>query len=94
MAQTRIVVNPKVKVVAEDLMEVTGIDSLSNLFSILVTRYGSHLKNTWSLSGESTAKPEFYHQSVTVNQSPQQQLKPLGIEDPDIVRIASLIENF
>lgn len=45
MAQTRIVLNPKYKPKAEEILEVTGIDSLSQLFTLLLVNYGDCLVN-------------------------------------------------
>jgi hypothetical protein len=43
MAQTRIVLNPKHQPKAQEILEVTGIDNLSQLFSIFVVNYGDCL---------------------------------------------------
>ncbi|BAY78373.1 hypothetical protein NIES25_48470 [Nostoc linckia NIES-25] len=45
MAQTRIVLDPKHKPKADQIMEETGISTLSQLFSILLVCYGDHLVN-------------------------------------------------
>lgn len=45
MAQTRIVLNPKYKPLAEEILEVTGIDNLSQLFTLLLVNYGDCLVN-------------------------------------------------
>jgi hypothetical protein len=43
MTQTRIVLNPKYKDKAQEILEVTGIDSLSQLFTLLLANYGDVL---------------------------------------------------
>jgi hypothetical protein len=45
----RIVINDRCLPLAEELLETTGLDSLSALVTILFTRYGQHLKESWSL---------------------------------------------
>ncbi|MBA3920258.1 MAG: hypothetical protein H0X31_00545 [Nostocaceae cyanobacterium] len=57
MSQTRIVLSPKVKPLAEELLEITGIDSLSSLVSVLLTRYGNHMKDTWGVVGGASNVP-------------------------------------
>lgn len=49
MTTTRIVLSAKHKPYAEELLAIIGIDSLSNLFVILLTRYGSHLRASWDV---------------------------------------------
>jgi hypothetical protein len=96
MTQTRITLNPQVKLLADDLLQLTGVANLSNLLSIFITRYGNHLKNTWVITGamqQSTPLsqqasrhelPPSYESAFEVPQS----------EDPVIMRIARLIEDF
>lgn len=43
MTQTRIVLNPKHKGKADEILEQTGIDNLSQLFSIFVVNFGDCL---------------------------------------------------
>lgn len=45
MTQTRIVLNPKYKPKAEEILEATGIDNLSQLFTLLLVNYGDCLVN-------------------------------------------------
>ncbi|NJL62278.1 MAG: hypothetical protein HC903_11120 [Methylacidiphilales bacterium] len=45
MTQTRIVLNPKHKDKAEEILQTTGIDNLSQLFSIFVVNFGDCLIN-------------------------------------------------
>ncbi|AFY43652.1 hypothetical protein [Nostoc sp. PCC 7107] len=42
-SQTRIVLDPKHKPKAEEIMAATGINTYSQLFSILLVCYGDHL---------------------------------------------------
>ncbi len=60
MSQTRIVLSPKVKPLAEELLEITGIDSLSSLVSVLLTRYGNHMKDTWGIAGSAVNAPPLF----------------------------------
>ncbi len=41
---------PRHKPFAGKLLQVTGIGSLSNLFVVFLTRYGSHLRASWNSS--------------------------------------------
>ncbi len=43
MPQTRIVLNPKHQPKAEEILERTGIDNFSQLFSIFLVNYGDCL---------------------------------------------------
>lgn len=43
----RLVINPKIAPLAEEVAEAIGAENLSQLFTILVSRYGRHLKATW-----------------------------------------------
>lgn len=43
MSQTRIVLNPKHKPKAEQILEQTGIESYSQLFAVLLVNYGEKL---------------------------------------------------
>lgn len=45
MAQTRIVLNPKYKDKAQEILDTTGIDSLSQLFTLFLANYGDALVN-------------------------------------------------
>lgn len=45
MKQTRIVLNSKHKPKAEEILQTTGIDSLSQLFALLLVNYGDALVN-------------------------------------------------
>ena len=56
MSPTRIVLPPRHKPFADELLAVTGIDSLSNLFVVMLTRYGHHLKASWSISQPSAGQ--------------------------------------
>lgn len=96
MTQARITLNPQVKLLADDLLQLTGVASFSNLLSIFITRYGQHLKSTWEITG-------IIQQSAPVSpQVPRHELPPSyesafevpQSEDPVIMRIARLIEDF
>jgi hypothetical protein len=43
MKQTRIVLNPKFKRKAEEVLELTGIESLSQLFTLFLVNYSDTL---------------------------------------------------
>ncbi|MBW4480338.1 MAG: hypothetical protein KME54_26750 [Tolypothrix brevis GSE-NOS-MK-07-07A] len=99
MSQTRITLNPQVVPLAEELLQLTGVTNLSNLFCLLLTRYGNHLKNSWVIAVSSTtaasmqetasmqAFPHELSQTEPMKQLPQSQ-------DPVIQRMARLIEDF
>ncbi len=91
MSETRITVNSRVKTLADDLLQLTGVNSLSNLFAILITRYGYHLQSTWILSGVQPAPMQ------TSVEPQERQLPPTAyeqIDDPVIRRLSALIEDF
>jgi hypothetical protein len=46
MTQTRIVLNPKHKPKADEILQETGISNFSELFGILLTCYGEKLINS------------------------------------------------
>jgi hypothetical protein len=43
MSQTRIVLNPKHKPKADEILQETGIETMSQLFTILLVNYGERL---------------------------------------------------
>jgi|UPI0002FA0E0F hypothetical protein len=110
MTQTRIVLPQKHKPFAEELLQVTGIDSLSNLFVVFLTRYGHHLKASWNISQPGlgqylpTAPTTSPAAEVSVIQSQiQNQQKEIISEplselepeiDPVIERIAMFVDRF
>ena len=47
MTQTRIVVRDEVLERGLELLKITKIGSLTELFNVLVSRYGTHLLSTW-----------------------------------------------
>jgi hypothetical protein len=99
MSQTRITLNPQVMPLAEELLQLTGVTNLSNLFGLLLTRYGHHLKYSWVITvssattasmQETTSMQPFQHelsQTEPMRQLPQ-------FQDPVIQRMAQLIEDF
>jgi hypothetical protein len=50
MAQARIMLRDQVLEDGQRILKATNLNSLSELFSILITRYGKHLESTWVLS--------------------------------------------
>jgi hypothetical protein len=50
MAQTRAVMPSKFLPLADELLEVTGVNDYSTLISVLLSRYGEHLKQTWNMA--------------------------------------------
>ncbi len=105
MSQTRIVVSSKLKPLAEELVAITGVDSLSDLLSLLLTKYGRHLKASWELLPQQQqvvipaqathSIPELIDQPPALQTQPEEQQLVFQEEpDPTIVRIASLIDDF
>lgn len=82
-------------------MLLTGVNSISNLFAMLITRYGFHLKSTWVMGGNSPHPASMQLSSI---QQPgfQYELPPScepikelpQAEDPVIVRLRGLLEEF
>ncbi|OKH47308.1 hypothetical protein NIES2101_24015 [Calothrix sp. HK-06] len=102
MTSTRIVLPSRHKPFAEDLLQVTGIDSLSNLFVILLTRYGSHLKASWNISQtitETITQPSITTATTPpittakIYNFPEPQTQETEV-DPLIARIAGLVDLF
>ena len=91
MAETRITVNSRVKTLADDLLQLTGVSTLSNLFAVLITRYGSHLQATWVITAGQPAPMQTTVQPQ-VNQLPPTAYEQIG--DPVIQRLSALIEDF
>lgn len=96
MSEARITLNPRIKPLADELLQLTGVSSISNLFALLLTRYGYHLKNSWVVVASM--------QSVSIQQppTPRHELPPSAeptleltqTEDPVILRLARLVEDF
>ncbi len=107
MTNTRIVLSQKYKPLADELLTVTGIDSLSNLFVIFLTRYGSHLRMSWNVlqpgMGQTFVSAPVAHSVTPISvvesqihhQSEQITPDPEPEEiDPVIARIAGLVDRF
>jgi hypothetical protein len=94
MNQVRIVVHTKIQPLAYELMEVTQVGNLSDLFSLLVSRYASHLKSTWIVDGDYYAqKPK----TDVTNMEKEQGLKEVELEhtlDPALIRLSQYLEEF
>ena len=52
----RLAVNPKIEPLAEEIAEAIGLENLSQLFTILLTRYGRHLKATWEYNPQAAER--------------------------------------
>ena len=66
MAQTRAVMPSKFLPLADELLEATGVPDYSSLISVLLSRYGRHLLNTWQI----TACPGPIAQTATTSPEP------------------------
>ena len=90
--------SPKVAKLADELVEVTGVESFSSLFGILVTRYGYHLKLSWQVSAmhipASSTDASFTHTSSSLIGTSKQLQIPFEQEDPLITRLAGLVDDF
>jgi hypothetical protein len=79
MKQTRIVLNPKYTSTAREILEITGIENLSALFTTLLTRYGQHLKATWELR-DNERSCGCHNQPLTPVSPSENTFKPLSEE--------------
>lgn len=61
MAQSRFVLKDEVLEVAEELLQLTRLSNISELTSVLYSRYADHLKSTWKVqaSADTTAVEPF-----------------------------------
>ena len=105
MTTTRIVLAQKYKPLADELLSVTGIDSLSNLFVIFLTRYGSHLRASWNVvypaasqgfnavptMGNSVIPGQLYNHLNEPITEPEPEPEPI---DPVIAHIAKHVDRF
>lgn len=57
MAQVRAVMPTKFVPLADELLDLTGVADYSTLISLLLSRYGNHLKNTWQLDNCQSSVP-------------------------------------
>jgi len=82
MTQTRIVLNPKYKPKAEEILEATGIDNLSQLFTLLLVNYGDCLVNCLKHSHQLVQTPtHLSNQPPSIKPQPSPQAKkfaPMG----------------
>ena len=46
-SQIRVVLSPEVKPLADEIKQVTGCGSTSEVVALLLTRYGKHFINWW-----------------------------------------------
>nr|WP_238360787.1 hypothetical protein [Iningainema tapete] len=53
MAQARIVVRDEALERGQELLKATKLGSLTELFNVLVSRYGTHLQTTWVIPAAS-----------------------------------------
>jgi hypothetical protein len=53
MTQARITVRDEALSRAERILKITKLGSLTELFNVLVTRYGNHLEATWIIPANS-----------------------------------------
>lgn len=94
----RIAVNQKVVQKAEELQELLGVSSVSEVFSLLLTRYGQHLKQTWQFLHSvdySPPPPPITQDSQSAIQHQEPPPPPPEIEeDPVIQRLAGLLDGF
>ena len=105
MTTTRIALSPKYKPLADELLSVTGIDSLSNLFVIFLTRYGSHLRASWNVVYPSSSQGfnavptmvnpvipgQLYNHLNEPITEPEPEPEPI---DPIIAHIAKHVDRF
>jgi hypothetical protein len=76
MTQTRIVLNPKYKPKAEEILEATGIDNLSQLFTLLLVNYGDCLVNCLKHSHQLPIQSSLVAQTPTQNPLQPPSIKP------------------
>jgi hypothetical protein len=89
--QTRIVLDADDRPKAEAILEVTGIKTFSQLFSIFLINYGDHLVSALRAAPSAPPPPVVMPQSVSPSQLPRQlpiihpaqttqpkQFKPMG----------------
>ncbi len=93
----RIAVPAKVVKLAEEVQETLGVGSIAEVFAVLLTRYGNHLKTSWEVRVLQVAPPPatspLPEPRLTVVQPLVQPLTEPE-QDPAIARIAALVENF
>ena len=96
MGQTRFTLNPKIKPFADELLQATGIDSYSNLLAVLITKYGHHLKQTWQLLPTTAIGTNTFREETVLKlgESKNHDASHSEVPDPEIVRLAGLIETF
>jgi hypothetical protein len=96
MSEARITLNPRIKLLADELLLLTGVNNFSNLFALLLTRYGYHLKNSWvlnaSMQSASIQQPPTPRYELPSSAEPTLELPQT--EDPVILRLRGLIEEF
>ncbi|WP_341532239.1 hypothetical protein WKK05_41010 (plasmid) [Nostoc sp. UHCC 0302] len=79
MTQTRIVLNPKYKPKAEEILEATGIDNLSQLFTLLLVNYGDCLVNCLKHSHQVPIQSPTQPPTILPPSSPQKKkFAPMG----------------
>lgn len=92
MGQSRITLSSEVEALADDLCKITGCSNLASLFGLMLTRYGSHLKDTWQVTNFEQPKrlERFDIPTISVPEQPKHYIE----DDPVIRRIAGLVDNF
>jgi hypothetical protein len=96
--QIRIVVRGGILPQAQKLLERTQLANLSDLFAILVTRYGTHLANTWVVDGLGMApisEPRIKEAMAPIPEPRiEEEMAHEPEIDPEIVRLSRYIDNF
>ncbi|MEM7554094.1 MAG: hypothetical protein AAF378_08335 [Cyanobacteria bacterium P01_A01_bin.84] len=95
MPQARVTISDELDILAKKLIQTTGCGNHGSLYGLLLTRYGSHLSQTWHVTTFEEPKRLIYP-------IPEPNSKPVQPEytehpevvDPVIARISGLVDNF
>jgi hypothetical protein len=63
---------------ADELLDVTGVADYSTLISLLLSRYGNHLKNTWQLDNSQQPAPAIAQRIVEPFSAPTAAPEPFA----------------
>ncbi|MEG3922225.1 hypothetical protein QUA07_24365 [Microcoleus sp. T3_A4] len=71
MAQIRAVMPTKFVPLADELLNVTGVADYSTLITLLLSRYGNHLKSTWQIDNSLPSAPAIAQPIAETSTAPE-----------------------
>lgn len=78
MTQARVVIRGELLPLAQRIQDATKLSSLTELMGVLLTRYGTHLEQTWEVTADAAPAPVVQGGQTPVDAAPPVSTKPPG----------------